>query len=193
MGMIEIRGLSISYGSTEVLRDVSLTLPPGTHAAVMGPSGCGKTTLLRCIAGLSSPDSGSVRTDGRISMVFQEPRLFPWMTAADNINIVLPAPDAGTWLRKGGLAEAADKYPRELSGGMRQRLSILRALAYGGDIVLMDEPFKELDETTRREIAALIARETAGKTLVLVTHDRDDLPGLADVLYEYKDHRFIPR
>lgn len=191
--MIEVKELGISFGGTDVLRNVSMVIPSGTHAALMGPSGCGKTTLLRCIAGLARPDTGSVQAAGRISMVFQEPRLFPWMTAAENIDLVLPAPGAAKWLEKAGLSDAAGKYPSELSGGMRQRLSILRALAYGGDIILMDEPFKELDEDRQREIAALIAQETAGKTLLLVTHDKSDLSGLTDVLYEYENQNFLLR
>lgn len=188
--MIEVRNLAVSYGGVRVLENCSLTVKPGRHAALMGPSGCGKTTLLRCIAGLLNPDAGSVSVEGRLSFVFQEPRLFPWLTAAQNIDIVLPSPGgAAEWLKKAGLSGASDKYPAELSGGMRQRLSIARALAYGGDVLLLDEPFKGMDAPLRAEISGLIRREWAGKTLLLVTHDAADL-GPGDALYRFRDGRF---
>lgn len=190
--MIEIRDLSVSYGGTAVLKNCSLTVPEGAHIALTGPSGCGKTTLLRCVAGLRKPDADSVTVTGRVSVVFQEPRLFPWMTTAQNIDAVLPRPGgAAAWLEKAGLADAAGKYPAELSGGMRQRLSIARALAYGGDILLLDEPLKGMDAPLRREMTELLQRESGGKTLLLVTHDAEDL-ALADAVYEYRDGTFVP-
>ena len=196
--MIEAKELTVSYGNGSerkktVLERCSLTVAAGEHAALTGPSGCGKTTLLRCIAGLMKPDAGSVSVKGRISVVFQEPRLFPWLTAAQNLNVVLTAKSgAAEWLERAGLADAAGKYPAELSGGMRQRLSICRALAYGGDALLLDEPLKGLDASLRREFCELVRRESAGKTLLLVTHDAADLE-LADTVYEYRDGRFEKR
>ena len=187
--MIEVRNLSVAYGGVSVLSDCSLTVARGEHAALMGPSGCGKTTLLRCIAGLRKPDAGSAVAEGRVSAVFQEPRLFPWLTAAQNIALVSPG-DTDRWLRPLGLAEAADRYPAELSGGMRQRLSIARALAYGGDILLLDEPFKGMDAALRSQVSALIRREWAGKTLLLVTHEQSDLAA-DDTLYLYEHKRFF--
>ena len=191
--MIEVRGLSVFYGvgseRKTVLENCSLTVAAGEHAALTGPSGCGKTTLLRCIAGLMKPDAGSVTVKGRVSVVFQEPRLFPWMTAAQNLDAVFPKSGAAGWLERAGLADAAGKYPAELSGGMRQRLSICRALAYGGDVLLLDEPLKELNLSLRREICGLIRQESAGKALLLVTHDAADLE-LADTVYKYRDGRF---
>ena len=193
--MIKVRELTVSYGGGSerktVLEHCSLTVAAGEHAALTGSSGCGKTTLLRCIAGLVRPDTGSVSViNGCISVVFQEPRLFPWLTAAQNIDVVLPAKSgAAEWLERTGLADAAGKYPAELSGGMRQRLNICRALAYGGDVLLLDEPLKGLDPSLRREICDLICRESAGKTLMLVTHDAADLE-LVDTVYEYRDRQF---
>lgn len=187
--MIELRNITLSLGGTPVLRDCSLTVPAGGSAALTGPSGCGKTTLLRIIAGLQKPDAGSVRAEGPVSYVFQEPRLFPWLTAAQNIELVAPG-GAEAWLAKAEMPDAAGKYPGELSGGMRQRLNIVRALAYGGGVLLLDEPFKGLDTSLRKEITALIAREREGKTLLLVTHDEADLE-LAETVYHYRDGKFI--
>lgn len=187
--MIELRDITVSFAGTPVLENCSLRVPAGQGAALTGPSGCGKTTLLSVAAGLQKPDAGFVRVEGRVSYVFQEPRLFPWLTAAQNLSLVA-AGGAEEWLEKAGLADAAEKYPAELSGGMRQRLNIVRALAYGGEILLLDEPFKGLDAPLRKEIAALIARERAGKTLLLVTHDAADFE-LAGTVYAYRDGRFV--
>lgn len=193
--MIEVKELSVSFydgggRKKTVLEGCSLSVAAGERAALTGPSGCGKTTLLRCIAGLIKPDAGSVNVDkGRVSVVFQEPRLFPWLTAAQNIDAVLPKPGAAEWLERAGLADAAGKYPAELSGGMRQRLSICRALAYGGGALLLDEPLKGLDPPLRREIRGLIRRESAEKAVLFVTHDAEDLE-LADTVYAYRDGRF---
>ena len=191
--MIEVAGICVTLGGQRVLEDCSLRLGPGERAALTGPSGCGKTTLLRCVAGLVRPEAGSVRVRGRISVVFQEPRLFPWMTAAQNIAAVLPkaeAPAALDWLARSGLAGDADKYPAALSGGMRQRLSICRALAYGGEVLLLDEPFKGMDPPLRREMLELIDREWAGRTLLLVSHEARDL-ALAGSVYRYRARRFV--
>ena len=187
--MIELKSISVSFSGTPVLENCSLSVPAGRSAALTGPSGCGKTTLLRIAAGLQKPDAGSVRVEGRVSYVFQEPRLFPWLTAMENLALV--APDgAEEWLARAGLKDAAAKYPDELSGGMRQRLNIVRALAYGGEVLLLDEPFKGLDAPLRKGIASLIARERAGRTLLLVTHDAVDLE-LADHVYTFQAGQFV--
>ena len=187
--MIKLRDITVSLAGTPVLRDCSLHIPAGESAALTGPSGCGKTTLLRLIAGLQAPDAGTVRVEGCVSYVFQEPRLFPWLTAAENIALVAPG-SAEEWLAKADLSEAAAKYPDELSGGMRQRLNIVRALAYGGEVLLLDEPFKGLDAPLRKALMSLLARERAGKTLLLVTHDEADLE-LAGTIYAYRDGQFV--
>lgn len=187
--MITLQNITVSFSGTPVLKDCSLTVPTGGSAALTGPSGCGKTTLLRIIAGLQKPDAGTVRAEGRVSYVFQEPRLFPWLTAAENLALVAPG-GAEEWLEKAGLSDAAEKYPDELSGGMRQRLNIVRALAHGGEVLLLDEPFKGLDAPLRKALMSLLARERAGKTLLLVTHDEADLE-LAECVYAYRDGKFI--
>lgn len=194
--MIEIKALTVAYGENTVLRDCGLTVPDGTRVALMGPSGCGKTTLLRAVAGLLKPVSGSVRVDGHMAFVFQEPRLFPWLTAAQNVASVLSGPvrecreTALDLLRRTGLGREADMYPHELSGGMRQRVSVCRALAYGG-VLLLDEPFRGLDEGLRDDMAGLIDRYAVGKPVLLSTHDRREAELLDAVVYEYQDKRFV--
>ncbi len=194
--MIDIRSLSLSYGGEAVLENLSLHILPGEKVAIMGPSGCGKTSLMKAIAGLLRPDSGSVTIGGRLSCVFQEPRLLPWLSALDNINVVLSdspetLPLAKKWLELVELGGDGDKLPAELSGGMQQRLSIARALAYGGDILLLDEPLKGMDADLRGRIADLIRSQTVDKTLVLITHDRADAAAFADRVFVYRDKKFI--
>ena len=195
--MIELRNVSLTFGEQTVLEDQNLIVSPGSQAAFMGPSGCGKTSLLRLVAGLLSPTGGmvSVHTD-RISYLFQEPRLLPWLTAEENVNAVLSdnatsLPDARSWLDAVGLGSAATKYPRELSGGMQQRVSLARALAYDGDVLLLDEPLKGLDAETKSEMLDLIRTYTAGKTVLLATHDREEAEALTQKLYFFEPHHFL--
>lgn len=197
--MIEIKNLSAAYGENIVLESCNLTVPDGSRAALMGPSGCGKTTLLRAAAGLLRPLSGSADVGGRVSFVFQEPRLFPWLTAEQNVSAVLPGRGDETreasrkLLRRAGLSGAEGKYPGELSGGMQQRVSLCRALAYGGDALLLDEPFKGLDGELRSEIAALILERSRGAAILLSTHDGREAELLGAAVYEYRDRCFVPR
>ncbi len=171
--------VSLTLGDTEIFRDFDFTLGFGEHKVIMGPSGCGKTSLLRLCAGLIKPDSGTVtRNANKISVQFQEPRLLPWLTAVQNVNTVLSdkketVPQALDFLSMVGLSEAADKYPAELSGGMAQRVALARALAYGGELYLLDEPFRGLDKALRDEMIALVKEKTAQTALLLVTHDAE--------------------
>ena len=131
--MITIDRLTLSYDSQQVLKDCSLRVEAGSRVALMGPSGCGKTSLINVIAGLLPPDSGKVSVNGKVSYVFQEPALFPWLTAVDNINVVLSdrpetLPRAEQLLAAVGLSDCRDKYPHQLSGGQKQRIAICRAL-----------------------------------------------------------------
>ena len=192
--MIDFKDITLAYGGETVLQDCSLRVAQGQRIALMGPSGCGKTTLLNIAAGLLPAEGAEVH--GTVSYVFQEPALFPWLTAAENINAVLsdtPAtlPRANEWLGAVGLADCADKYPHQLSGGQKQRVSIARALAYGGDILLLDEPFRGLDEDTRQQIADLICRTWQGKTLLLATHDPQEAEMLGCGIYRYANKRFV--
>ena len=186
--MIAIDRLNVAYGDASVLKDCALRVTAGRRIALMGPSGCGKTTLINAIAGLAAPDSGSIQVNGRVSYVFQEPALFPWLTAEENVNVVLSdkrdtLPQARRWLEEAGLADSLNKYPHQLSGGQKQRVAICRALAFGGELVLLDEPFQGLDENTKAGAMALCRKELAERTTILVTHDRAEAQTLADRIY----------
>ena len=180
--MLKLTNISHSYGDHVVLEDTALTIRPGQRMAVMGPSGCGKTTLLRIALGLLKPTAGTVEnTFRKTNAVFQEPRLLPWRTALENINLVLgdgktTLETAKKYLEQVNLSDAADKYPRELSGGMQQRVSIARALAAEGDLLILDEPFKAMDEVLRDQVIALVNRTDAA--ILLVTHEEAEAKAL---------------
>ncbi len=180
--MLELLGITHRYGDNEILSDISLDLKPGERLALMGPSGCGKTTLLRIALGLLQPTEGSVRnTFRKTGMVFQEPRLLPWRTAVDNVNLVLgdrrnTVPQAMALLQDMELEAAAQKYPGELSGGMQQRLALARALAMEPELLVLDEPFKGLDEELRRRILQQVNK--TGAAVILVTHDGEEARAL---------------
>ena len=189
--MLELKNVSLSYGDLRVLRDVSLRLAPGKRIAVMGPSGCGKTSLLRVIAGLQSPDSGTVeRTAQRLSFVFQEPRLLPWLTAEENVRLVLPdahhGEDSAVWLSRFGLSDAADKLPAELSGGMQQLVSLARALVCAPDLLLLDEPFKALDAAAKQNAITAVSGGTDA-AIILVTHDIHEAEALGCRVIDFSE------
>ena len=164
-----------------VFDGLSLAFPQGKTTAVLGPSGCGKTSLLRLLSGTLLPTSGNVtRETPSISCVFQDAALLPWLTALENINVVLSdSADtlecARSWLAAVGLAKEADRYPHELSGGMRQRVALARALCTDADLLLLDEPFRGLDQELHESMRELVRQTRQGKTTVLVTHDKGDL------------------
>ena len=189
--MLELKNVSLSYGRLRVLRNVSLRLDPGERIAVMGPSGCGKTSLLRVISGLQSPDSGTVeRTARRLSFVFQEPRLLPWLTAEENVSLVLPdahhGEDARVWLSRFDLSDAADKLPEELSGGMRQLVSLARALVCAPDLLLLDEPFKALDAAAKSSAITAVSDGTDA-AIILVTHDAREAEALGCRIIDFSE------
>ena len=191
--MIELKDVSAAFQGHSVLEHCSLLVPDGGHTAVMGPSGSGKTTLLRLIAGQLAPDQGSVTVShGRISYMYQEPRLLPWLTAEENVNLVLSdKPEtmgtARQWLAAVGLADAMKKRPAELSGGMRQRVSLARALAYDGDLFLLDEPLSSLDEAMAAELLDLLKQYTQGKSMIFVTHSPEQAKVLGGEIYRMHD------
>lgn len=180
--MLKLCNISHSFGSRPVLKNMSLTLEPGQRLALMGPSGCGKTTLLRIALGLLKSDEGSVQnTFQKTAAVFQEPRLLPWRTAEENVNLVLSdgkatLETARDWLDRLGLEEAEKKYPRELSGGMQQRVSLARALAMEGDLLVLDEPFKAMDAERKAQVMALVNKTNAA--ILLVTHEKEEAAAL---------------
>jgi ABC-type nitrate/sulfonate/bicarbonate transport system ATPase subunit len=184
---IKIRGLNKSFGEKRVISNLDLDLPVTGIVGMTGPSGCGKTTLLRILAGLAEPDSGKIEgIDFRkISMVFQEDRLLPWLSALGNLAAVLPCEaQVCEWLDKMRLAECAAQYPAELSGGMKRRIALARALAFESDVLLLDEPFTGLDIELVRLMHTYIRKTSSTRLVVLVTHDLDSLGRLSDISLE---------
>lgn len=194
--MVEVQGLTLAFGDNTVLRGVDFKLPCGGRAALMGPSGSGKTTFMRVLAGLQKPDSGIVRVSAKkIACVFQEPRLLPWLTAAQNVNVVISdreetMPQAVAWLERFGLAGAAEEYPAALSGGMQQRVALARAMAYGADLLLLDEPFKAMDNTLCRQVMQTVAEAAGAAAILLVTHSEVEARTLGCTIYQYADGTF---
>ena len=186
---MKIQHLCKSFDGKMVLDHVSLTLESGGTACLMAPSGRGKTTLLRCIAGLETPDSGQI-TDlpERIAYVFQEDRLCDGFSAVDNIRLVtgkaLGEGEIRRHLEELRLAGSLDQPVRELSGGMRRRVVISRAVCFGADLLLLDEPFKGLDDEARQQTADYILRHRGAAAILCVTHDREDAAALggADIV-----------
>lgn len=174
----------------DVLRGISLEISRGEFVAVVGPSGCGKTTLLNLLSGYDRPTSGTIESNGRRRMIYQQDGLFPWLTVNENIALGLrqlhderERERAVTDLLRLIRLEGFERhYPHQLSGGMRQRVELARALAGESDILLMDEPFSALDYLTRmqmrRELARILAERP--RTVVLVTHDIEEAAQLAD-------------
>ena len=195
MKILEFQDVSFSYGKKNVLDRLSLSLQTGEILAVMGPSGCGKSTLLQLIAGLQKPQSGRIICHAkRVAYAFQEPRLFPWLTVAENLRAVLTENfDTDKRIAQAlcsvGLSDAADLYPDELSGGMKSRASLARALLYGGDLYLFDEPFAALDENLRQELSLMLRKTLTerGASAILVTHQRTDAQAIADRILEWNE------
>jgi NitT/TauT family transport system ATP-binding protein len=187
---LRIEEASVSFGSVEVFRQLSLEICRGEFVAVVGPSGCGKTTLLNLFSGFLKPSSGRVICSGRVRMVYQHDSLFPWQSAGQNIALGLRDISNGAererqlkeMLQLINLEEFAESYPHQLSGGMRQRVELARALAGDTDILLLDEPFSSLDYLTRLRLRRELARmlEELPRTVVLVTHDIEEAAQLAD-------------
>lgn len=180
--MIRTEKLTLSFGDKQVLDQFTLTLPQSGVTALSGPSGCGKTTLLRILAGLEQPSSGRVLgiTPDRIAVLFQEDRLLPQRTVRQQLTDVLPRSrwnEVGRWLELAELTKEEHALPGELSGGMSRRLALVRALALGGDLYLLDEPFTGIDLARRRKL--MQALRSLNAPVVLVSHEPEVLE-LAD-------------
>lgn len=184
---ITLENVSRAFEGRQVLRNVSLTLPDRGAVCFFGPSGCGKTTLLRLICGLDKPDSGKVYVPQgmRFSCHFQEDRLLPWYTAEENLCLGAEHADVQAWLNKVLLPDAGRLYPDELSGGMRRRISLARALAHESDVLVLDEPVRELDEATAEKMLDLISQSVGDRLLILVTHDRTQAEKLGCRVVEF--------
>ncbi|MEM8746993.1 MAG: ATP-binding cassette domain-containing protein [Actinomycetota bacterium] len=184
VGGLAVHGLTLRRRGLVLVSDLRIGVEAGTTLAVMGPSGAGKTTLLRAIAGLSDDAADSMtRAADRVAVVFQDPRLLPWRTALANVELVCPddLERARHWLDAVGLADAADLFPAKLSGGMRQRVAVARALAFDAPLVVVDEPFASLDDATatalRDELVAHLAR--THRTVLWVTHSPAEATSVA--------------
>jgi iron(III) transport system ATP-binding protein len=212
--VVAANGLTKSYGAVRAVVDVDLDVRPGELLALLGPSGCGKTTTLRLLAGFERPDRGDIWLDGapvatasvfvppekrRVGVVFQDFALFPHLTVADNLGYGIVKDRARRRRRVAemldliGLADAAERYPHELSGGQQQRVALGRALAPEPALVLLDEPFSNLDAALRArmraEVREILAR--AGATAVFVTHDQEEALSLADRIAVMADGRLL--
>jgi NitT/TauT family transport system ATP-binding protein len=189
-----------STGRVEALRNITMEVRPGELVCLVGPSGCGKSTMLRILAGLTEPTGGTVSfgepngSPARKTMVFQDHGLFPWMSLLDNVAFALEADGvakverrrrAGALLEQLGLGGFQDRFPDELSGGMRQRATIARALLTEPQVLLMDEPFNALDAQSKLVLQEELMRlwETGGQTVVYVTHDIREAVMLGDRVF----------
>ncbi len=207
MSKLRIEGVTVRFTGRKgrtvtALENISLAIPDRELSVIVGPSGCGKSTLLRLVAGLGEATAGRITLDGRPiagpsaerGMVFQSYTLFPWLTVRRNVEFGLelkrtPAAErariSGQLIREVGLEGFADAYPDQLSGGMRQRTALARALANDPEILLMDEPFGALDSQTRALMQELLLAiwEQSHKTVLFITHDIDEALFLGDVVY----------
>jgi NitT/TauT family transport system ATP-binding protein len=188
--LLRLERVSVAFGALEVLTDITLDVRRGEFLALVGPSGCGKTTLLNLCSGYLRPTAGAIHRVGRVRMVFQQDGLFPWLTVDENIRMglrhVADEPDrhrrAEALLALIGLSGFESHYPHQLSGGMRQRVELARALAGDTDLLMMDEPFSSLDYLARLRMRGELARllREQPRTVVLVTHDIEEAAQLAD-------------
>lgn len=204
--MLEIKNISKTYDNNrqliETIKDFSLTIDEYKFIALVSPSGCGKTTLLKIVAGLLEPSAGEVILDGKKilepdkerGMIFQSFSLFPWLTVKGNISFGLDLQSISEkqkdeivqhYLQIVGLSDFANAYPKNLSGGMQQRLAIARTLANNPKVLLMDEPFGSLDSQTRSKMQEFLTDlwERDRKTILFVTHDVEEAIFLADTVY----------
>ena len=198
---VELQGVSKRFGATAALDGIDLVVPPGQFLTLIGPSGCGKTTLLRLVAGLAEPDGGAVtvgdeppraaQTARQLGFVPQSPGLLPWRTVRANARLLvdsgrrragLPTAEIDALLERVGLEGFLRSYPHELSGGMQQRVALVRAFALDAPVLLMDEPFAALDEITRAEMRYLLLElaEERQATVVFVTHSIAEAVMLSD-------------
>ncbi|HEV3485448.1 MAG TPA: ABC transporter ATP-binding protein [Vicinamibacterales bacterium] len=194
---VRIHDLGMQFGSVRVLEEIDLAVAAGEFVCILGPSGCGKSTLLNIVAGFLAPTEGKVTIDGeavtgpdpRRIFVFQERGVFPWLTVEENIGFGLfragereKRERIAYYVQLVGLAGFEKAYPRELSGGMKQRLEVARALAVNPDVLYLDEPFGALDSITRLQMRRELLRiwQAERKTILFVTHDIEESVQLAD-------------
>jgi NitT/TauT family transport system ATP-binding protein len=182
--MISVDVRRMAYNGAEILRNVRFELADGESLAILGPSGIGKTTLLRIVAGSIGKYEGEIRGVGRLAMVFQEPTLLPWRSAIDNLTLTTEASpqEAQSVLDEVGLGDKGGHFPGQLSLGQQRRLSLARAFAAKPELLLLDEPFASLDETTGASMIALTQRMLGARRIscLLVTHAAEEAVALAN-------------
>lgn len=194
--------LSKSYDSQPIIQSLSITLSKGERAAVFAPSGAGKTTLIKLLAGLETPSSGFLHVnDDRPAVIFQEPRLFPYMTVEENIRLpwkVRNTPwteqariEFYEWLDICELLDSKDRYPYQLSGGMRQKTALIRGLLEHPTLALMDEPFQSIGQSSKNRIIGHIRKNNPEMAILLVTHNADEIPVLTDWVYFFVSSRLV--
>lgn len=188
---LEVSGLCKSFGETEVLRDISFQISEGELVTVLGPSGCGKSTMMNILTGIETSDAGTIRVSGKVGYMQQKDLLLPWKTCMENV--ILPDLISGTdrekakeralpFFRIFQLEGYEERYPQEISGGMRQRVNFLRTFLSSGDILLLDEPFGAVDSITRgalQQWLTEVSRELK-LTILLITHDIEEAILLSD-------------
>ena len=178
--MIRMKNISKSFGEKQIFRDFSADIPEGKTTCLTGVSGSGKTTLLRILSGLETLDAGEIigLSERRLSVVFQEDRLCENLSPISNVRLAAPSGTTRESIRSGmtsiGLSDCEKQPVRELSGGMRRRVAILRALFAQYDFLLLDEPFKGLDEESKRQTISFIKEHAMDMTILLITHDHLD-------------------
>ncbi len=194
--MIEIKNLYKRFTKDYLFEGFNLEIKDNAITSIIGPSGCGKTTLLRMVAGLEAYEQGTITGIDRekIAMVFQEDRLLPWLSVFQNIEIVLKSKmnkeeaqkRINTVLSMLDMQDTAAMMPSELSGGMQRRVAIGRAIAYDGEVLFLDEPFKGMDDKLKEEVLEELGQswKKDKKTVILVTHDLSDAHKLSDAIYE---------
>lgn len=181
---IRLDKISKSYNDSYVLKDVDITIPDGAITCIMGPSGAGKTTLVNIIMGLVSPDSGTVTgTEGlSFAAVFQEDRLIEHYDAIKNVQLACHKKLSGETVREHfnrvGLTDYDNKPAKALSGGMRRRVELVRAILAERDIIILDEPFKGLDEDMKQKAICYLKEFTAGRTVIVITHNKEEAEAL---------------
>jgi len=184
MTMLHLQSVGFDYGALRVIDAMDLDVERGELVACVGPSGCGKSTLLALLGGHLRPTRGKIERNGGSRTIYQDGGLYPWLTVRENIGLGAAgdAKKVGEWLEITRLGEFADHYPHQLSGGMRQRVELARALASETDVLLMDEPFSALDYQTRtrmrKELVATLAERP--RTVVFVTHDIEEAVQIGD-------------
>ena len=188
--LLKIDGLTKRFDGETVINNLNYSTEGKFFLTILGSSGCGKTTLLRILGGVLKPDEGTVHISSeRLAFVFQDDRLIPWITAGENIDIVSPGCDVNRYLRLVGLEGHGGKYPSQMSGGMKRRLNIARAIAFEPDLILMDEPFNSLDVVMKDHLLEEIKEiwHERKLSIVMVTHDPREAARLSTEIMLVRD------